>query len=89
MFPYTCNLLIYLKDIYKLFISQIPASRQHPWQQDQRSPQVTRAPLTYQHSSPGGHSDQSHNASPRVTNNPSQAGQRSGRRRVQYSDQQM
>ncbi|XP_060607543.1 WD repeat-containing and planar cell polarity effector protein fritz homolog [Ruditapes philippinarum] len=67
----------------------IPASRQHPWQQDQRSPQVTRAPLTFQQSSSGGQSDQSHNASPRVSNNSSQSGQRSGRRRVQYSDQQM
>lgn len=67
----------------------IPASRQHPWQQDQKSPKVTRAPLSNQNSSSSSqHSaEQSHGASHRVQRS-SQRGQRSGRR-VQYSDQQL
>lgn len=60
---------------------EIPASRQHPWQQG-RSPQVTRAPVSSHHASQG--DNLSVNSGQRSQS--SRSGQRAARR-VQYSDQ--
>lgn len=62
---------------------KIPASKQHPWHHEQKSPQVIRnSPRSFSQG-------QSLKSSQNASANTSQTQKASGRRRVQYNDQQL